>query len=158
MSWFSSGPIRPGEPAPDFELVDQRGETVRLSAIRGTANIVLFFYPKDNTPVCTQEACLFRDNYDGMKDADAVVFGISADSPASHRAFADKHQLSYSLLSDPDNEVRSRYGVPKTLGMLPGRVTFVIDKGGIVRHVTNAQLSAQRHVDEALAALARLSD
>lgn len=157
MGLFATSPVRPGEPAPDFTLVDQKGETVKLSALRGTSNIVLFFYPKDDTPVCTQEACLFRDNYDSMKDADALVLGISADSPASHRAFAERHGFPFPLLSDPDGEARKAYGVPKTLGLLPGRVTFVIDKGGIVRHVTSSQLSAQRHVDEALAALARLS-
>ena len=157
MGLFSSRPLSPGEPAPDFELTDQNGETVRLSALRGHSNIVLFFYPKDDTPVCTQEACMFRDNYDGMKDADAVVLGVSSDDAASHRSFAKKHELPFPLLSDPSGEVRKKFGVPNTLGVLPGRVTFVIDKGGIVRHVTNSPLSAKKHVDEALAALARLS-
>jgi len=158
MGLFSSSPISAGEPAPDFELVDHEGRTVRLSELRGQSNIVLFFYPKDDTPVCTQEACLFRDNYDGMKEADAVVLGISGDDAASHQAFARKHHLPFPLLSDPAGDTRKKYGVPNTLGVLPGRVTFVIDKGGIVRHVTNSQLSAKKHVDEALAALARLSD
>ena len=89
--------------------------------------------------------------------SDAVVLGVSSDDAASHRSFAKKHELPFPLLSDPSGEVRKKFGVPNTLGVLPGRVTFVIDKGGIVRHVTNSQLSAKKHVDEALAALARLS-
>jgi len=154
---FGTGPVRPGEPAPDFELVDQKGERVKLAELRGTANIVVFFYPKDDTPVCTKEACLFRDNYAAMRDADAIVLGISSDPPSSHRAFAEKNGVTFPLLSDETGEVRKAFGVPNTLGVLPGRVTFVIDKGGIVRHVTSNQLSATKHVDEALAALARLS-
>ncbi|HJL42640.1 MAG TPA: peroxiredoxin [Myxococcales bacterium LLY-WYZ-16_1] len=156
MGLFSKGPIKAGDPAPDFELPDHTGETVRLSDHAGENNVVLFFYPKDETPVCTQEACLFRDRYAELVDAGAKVFGVSSDDGASHQRFVAKHDLPYPLLSDVDGAVRKRFGVPKTLGILPGRVTFVIDKGGIVRHVTQNQMSAAVHVDEALAALDRL--
>lgn len=156
MGLFSSELIKAGEPAPDFELPNQRGEKVRLGDFNGKENVVLFFYPKDETPVCTQEACLFRDNYDKIRGASAAVFGISSDTEASHQQFAEKHGFPFDLLSDRDGQVRKQYGVPKTLGVLPGRVTFVVDRGGIVRHVTQNQLSASKHVDEALAALERL--
>ncbi len=154
---FSTSTLGPGDAAPDFELVNQRGEPVRMADFEGR-NLVLFFYPKDDTPVCTQEACMFRDNYDAMQGASAAVLGVSSDSPESHQRFASKHGFPFDLLTDADGALRKAFGVPKTLGVLPGRVTFVIDKGGVIRHVTNSQLSAQKHVDEALAALARLTE
>ncbi|NJK90256.1 MAG: peroxiredoxin [Myxococcales bacterium] len=154
---FSSDTKAPGEPAPEFTLENQRGELVSLAELRGKHNIVLFFYPKDDTPVCTQEACLFRDNYERMKEADAVVFGISSDSKESHRAFAERHGFPFDLLTDHDGSVRKAYGISKTLGVLPGRVTFVIDRGGIIRRVISSQLSASKHVNEALQALERLA-
>lgn len=157
MGLFSSGLLKAGDPAPDFELENQRGERVKLADVTAERRVILFFYPKDETPVCTQEACLFRDRYQDLGRADAAVFGISNDSVDSHRRFATKHELPYDLLADPKGEVRKRFGVPKTLGVLPGRVTFVIDRGGIIRHVTQNQMSAAVHVNEALEALNRLT-
>jgi peroxiredoxin Q/BCP len=145
-----------GQPAPDFELPDAKGKRVHLADFRGKKNVVLYFYPKDDTPGCTKEACSFRDNYETFKEAGAEVIGVSSDSESAHGKFASKHALPFTLLADKGGAVRKRYGVPATLGILPGRVTFVIDRQGIVRHVFNSQLQATRHVDEALEVLARL--
>jgi peroxiredoxin Q/BCP len=145
--------IRPGERAPDFTLPDAEGKPVRLADFSGRP-VVLYFYPKDDTPGCTKEACTFRDQYEDFRDAGAAVVGVSSDSSETHRKFAAKHRLPFTLLSDAAGKARKAYGVPATLGLLPGRVTFVIDADGVVRHVFNSQLDATRHVREALAALA----
>lgn len=142
-----------GTPAPDFELLDQDGETVRLSAFRTKNNVVLFFYPKDNTRICTLEVCAFRDAHPAMIDQDAVVFGISSDAVGSHRSFSDRWNLPYRLLSDPEEAIRKAFDVNRTLGLFPGRVTYVIDREGIIRGAVNDPLSASRHVREALSAL-----
>jgi peroxiredoxin Q/BCP len=153
FDWLGkSAGIQPGESAPDFALPDADGKLVHLSELLGQP-VVLYFYPKDETPGCTLEACAFRDQYEDFVDAGARVVGVSSDSSASHRAFAERHRLPFTLLADRDGGVRKRYGVPSTLGLLPGRVTFVIDADGVVRHVFNSQLAATRHVTEALDAL-----
>lgn len=146
--------ISNGTPAPDFALSDQHGRTVRLSDYRGKSATVVYFYPKDETAGCTAEACRFRDDFEKFSDMGAVVFGISDDSPESHLSFAANHRLPFQLLSDKGGAVRKLYGVKKTLGVIPGRVTFVIDREGIVRHVFSSQMDAEKHVDEALTALA----
>ena len=145
--------VKVGDPAPDFELTAANGQQVRLSDYRGNKNIVLFFYPKDETAGCTVEACSFRDAYEDFVDVGAEVLGVSADSLESHNRFASHHQLPFLLLSDPDGAVRARYEVRKWLGLFPGRVTFLIDKDGIVRHITNGQLRFRQHVHESLAVL-----
>ena len=145
--------IKVGDTAPDFSLPDRTGKTVRLSDFRGKKAVVLYFYPKDDTPGCTKEACSFRDQYQDFADVGAEVIGVSSDSPESHGKFVDKFKLPFVLVADSGGDVRKRYGVPATLGLLPGRVTFVIDKQGVVRHVFNSQLQATKHVDEAKAAL-----
>jgi peroxiredoxin Q/BCP len=145
-----------GDRAPEFDLPDAQGTRVRLADLRGRKAVVLYFYPKDDTPGCTKEACAFRDSYETFRDAGAEVIGVSSDSEASHRKFADKFKLPFTLVADTDGAVRKRYGVPATLGLLPGRVTFVIDRDGVVRHVFNSQLQATKHVDEALGVLKRL--
>ena len=138
-----------GQPAPDFTLQSTKGET-RLSDFKGKKSVVLFFYPKDDTPGCTAEACRFRDTHDVFAEAGAEVMGISTDSVASHEKFASKHSLPMRLLSDPGGKVRDMYGVKMLLGLWPGRVTFIIDPQGIVRHVFDSQLRATKHVDEAM--------
>ncbi len=148
--------VKVGDQAPDFVLPDRTGKLVRLSEFRGRKPVVLYFYPKDDTPGCTKESCAFRDAYQDFQDAGAEVIGVSSDSTESHGRFAAKHRLPFTLLSDQGGQVRARYGVPATLGLLPGRVTFVIDQDGIVRHVFNSQLQATQHVGEALEALRRL--
>jgi len=147
------GTVRVGDLAPDFTLPDQTGTPVRLRDLLGRTTVVLYFYPKDRTPGCTMEARAFRDSYAGFADAGAEVVGISSDSVASHRRFAAKEGLPFLLLSDRGGAVRELYGVEKTLGILPGRVTFVIDTTGVVRHVYSSQLRATRHTREALDAV-----
>ncbi len=117
---------------------------------------MLFFYPQDDTPICTAEACSFRDRHVDFVGLGAQVVGISSDSVSSHERFRSKHDLPYVLLSDPGGSVRRLFGVKKTLGLLEGRVTFVIDRNGIVRHAFSSALSAKKHVVEALATLERL--
>ncbi len=145
-----------GSPAPDFALEDQHGHTVRLADFRGRKNVVVYFYPKDETRGCTAEACSFRDQFSAFTDAGAEVIGISGDSAASHKAFADNHRLPFTLLADTQGSVRDAFGVPKTAGFIPGRVTYVIDKAGVIRHAFNSQFAATQHVDESLAILRTL--
>ncbi|MDP9034863.1 MAG: peroxiredoxin [Myxococcota bacterium] len=148
--------IAVGDRAPDFTLLSTTGEAVTLSTFIGQRTVVLFFYPKDDTPGCTAEACAFRDRYDAFVVAGAEVIGISSDSARSHDRFATKHKLPMTLVSDPDGAVRSLYGVRPTLGILPGRATFVIDRDGMVRHVFVSQLRTGAHVEKALAEVKKL--
>ena len=141
--------VKAGERAPEFTLPDADGKPVRLADFRGRP-LVLYFYPQDETPGCTKEACSFRDQFEDFRDAGAAVVGVSSDSSESHRKFAARHRLPFTLLADTDGRVREQYRIPKTLGLLPGRVTFVIDADGVVRHQFNSQLAATRHVAEAL--------
>ncbi len=148
--------LKPGDLAPDFTLSSSGGKSVTLSALYAEKNVVLFFYPKDDTPGCTTEACGFRDEYSAFADAGAEVVGVSSDSTESHDRFASKHKLPMTLLSDADGKVRALYGVKATLGLFPGRATFVIDRQGVIRHVFVSQLRAAAHVGEALAVVKRL--
>jgi thioredoxin-dependent peroxiredoxin len=145
--------VKVGSVAPGFTLPSQAGEMVNLEDFFGRKPVVLFFYPKDDSPGCTREVCAFRDNFEEFGKLDAEVIGISSDSVESHMSFAVKHELSFTLLSDEAGNIRRLYGVPKTFGLFPGRVTYVIDKEGVVRHVFASQLSVARHVQEALTAL-----
>jgi len=147
--------LRVGDTAPDFTLLDQRGKPVRLYDLTEKKNVALYFYPKDSTPGCTLEARAFRDAYDVFVAAETEVIGVSSDSVKSHERFAANERLPFLLLSDRDGMVRELYGVERTLGILPGRVTYVIGKGGIVRHVYNSQLRATQHPREALQAVNR---
>ena len=143
--------------APGFTLPSQSGEEVSLKDFLGKKRaIVLFFYPKDDTPGCTKEACAFRDEYERFKELDAEVMGISSDSVESHERFVGKHKLPFPLLSDRGEKVRRIYGVPNTLGLFPGRVTYVIDQEGVVRHVFSSQIGVERHVTEAVSFLSTL--
>lgn len=142
-----------GSKAPDFTLPSQSGEMVSLSDFLHRKPVVLFFYPKDDTPGCTKEACAFRDDHEQFGKLDAEVFGVSSDSVDSHKRFAGKHSLPFLLLSDEGGAVRKLYGVPNTFGLFPGRVTYVIDAEGTVRHVFASQLDVEKHVEEARKAL-----
>jgi thioredoxin-dependent peroxiredoxin len=146
-----------GSKAPNFTLASQSGEMVNLKDFIGTKPVVLFFYPKDDTPGCTKEACAFRDDYDQFEKLDAEVIGISSDSVESHRRFAKKHDLPFTLLSDEVGQVRKRYGVRHSFGLFPGRMTYVIDEEGVVRHIFSSQLGVEQHVEEALKALQSIS-
>jgi thioredoxin-dependent peroxiredoxin len=145
-----------GDKAPDFTLPAQSGEQVRLSDRLGERVVVLYFYPKDNTPGCTAEACAFRDSHEVFTDAGAEVIGVSSDPVDKHAAFAGRHKLPFTLLSDRGGQVRKRYGVPAVLGLLPGRVTYVIDRQGTVRHVFNSMTNIDQHVSDALDEVRRL--
>ena len=148
--------VKIGDKAPDFSLQSNAGKKVTLSQFLGSKNVVVFFYPMDGSPVCSREAEAFRDKYEAFKELDAVVIGISSQSVESHKAFASHHSLPFILLSDADNAVRKLYAVPSTLGVVPGRVTFVIDKGGVVKHVFSSQFQPAKHADDALSVLKRI--
>jgi peroxiredoxin Q/BCP len=142
--------LRPGDPAPDFTLLDPTATPFHLGALRGMKPVVIFFYPKDNTLVCTREACAFRNRYEEFLAAGAVVVGISDDDAASHMRFSTKWDLPYPLLSDPMGVVRKAYGVTGLFGLLKGRETIVIDREGIIIHIVRDRFNGQAHVDEAL--------
>jgi peroxiredoxin Q/BCP len=146
-----------GDVAPDFTLPDQSGKPVRLRDLLGRKTVVLYFYPKDGTPGCNIEARAFRDSYETFTAQGAEVVGVSSDSIGAHRRFTRHHDLPFILLSDRDGVVRECYGVKKTLGLVPGRVTYVIDRTGVVRHIYSSQIQAARHSREALAAVATLA-
>ncbi len=140
-------PVKVGSRAPDFSLQADNGQTVELSDYLGKSNVVIFFYAKDDLPICTRESCAFRNSYSKFKVKDAEVLGISSDSLESHAHFKSEEELPYLLLSDPNAEVRNQWGCPSF------RVTYVIDKKGIVRHIFDAPWEDQKHVDEALKGL-----
>jgi peroxiredoxin Q/BCP len=149
--------LKVGDRAPDFTLPSSGGQSVTLSKLYAEKTVVVFFYPKDDTPGCTVEACSFRDSYETFVEAGAEVVGISSDSVESHGRFASKHRLPMTLLSDTDGKVRALFGVKSTLGLMPGRATFVIDRKGVVRHVFVSQLRAGAHVGEALSVVRELT-
>ena len=151
-----AGGIQAGDKAPDFTLQSQAGEPVRLSDRTAERVVVLYFYPRDETRGCTAEACAFRDSHEVFAEAGAEVIGVSSDSVDRHAAFADHHKLPFTLLSDVGGKVRKSYGVPSTLGLLPGRVTYVIDTTGTVRYVFNSQLNIGRHVEDAVGVVKKL--
>ncbi len=142
--------VKVGEAAPRFRLPAADGSSVGLEDFLGKTNLVVYFYVKDFTGGCTREACSFRDSYEAFKKHGAEVIGISSDNEESHDSFVKRHQLPFTLLSDRDGSVRKAYGVKATLGILPGRVTFVIDKKGIIRHVFSSQTRMDAHIEEAL--------
>jgi thioredoxin-dependent peroxiredoxin len=142
--------IHVGDKAPPFTAQTHAGGTAALADLLGNQVVVLFFYPRDGTPVCTAEACAFRDAYESFTSAGATVIGISGDSLDRHRDFAQQQKLPFLLISDADGALRKAFGVPKTLGVFPGRVTYVIDRQGVVRHIFNSQFSAGQHVSVAL--------
>ena len=148
--------VQVGDKAPDFTLPSQSGDRVRLRDRLGERVVVLYFYPKDNTSGCTAEACAFRDSHEVFTEAGAEVIGISSDSAERHAAFAGQHSLPFTLLSDQGGRVRKQYGVPAVLGLLPGRVTYVIDRQGTVRHVFNSMTNINQHVGDALEVVRQL--
>jgi peroxiredoxin Q/BCP len=150
--------IKVGDEAPDFNFTHKNGSPASLKSLRQQKAVVLYFYPKDDTPGCTAQACSFRDAYEDFIQAGAEVIGASSDETSSHEAFAARYRLPFTLISDADGSLRKRYGVPRSfMGLMPGRVTYVIDREGIVRHVFNSQLQATKHITEAMEVLKRLS-
>ncbi|KAK4766132.1 hypothetical protein SAY87_007774 [Trapa incisa] len=148
--------VNKGQVPPSFTLKDQDGKPVSLSKFKGKP-VVVYFYPADETPGCTKQACAFRDSYEKFKKAGAEVVGISGDDSSSHKAFAKKYRLPFTLLSDEGNKIRKEWGVPADLfGTLPGRQTYVLDKKGIVQLVYNNQFQPEKHIDETLKLLQSL--
>jgi thioredoxin-dependent peroxiredoxin len=143
--------IQVGDMIPSFSLPDQNGDIFEINTFLGKKKMVIFFYPKDGSLNCTREACYFRDLSDVFNEADAIVIGISAQSTESHKDFAEKNRLNYTLLSDRENKVRKLFGVPsRVFGLIPGRVTYVADRSGKVVYIFDSQSEVQRHADEAL--------
>ncbi|GEO06621.1 peroxiredoxin [Adhaeribacter aerolatus] len=149
--------LKVGDQAPDFSLQTAAGEVFRLSEVLKKNNVVIYFYPKDDTRGCTAQACSFRDQYDVFRENNAEVVGISSDDVQSHQQFSAKHQLPFTLLSDAKGEVRKLYRVPRTFGIVPGRVTYLIDKKGIIRYSFNSQLKPLEHVSGTLEILKTLN-
>ena len=139
-----------GDKAPDFTLKDKSGNIFHLAEKLGYGPLVIYFYPKDGTPGCTTQACAYRDSYQDFKDAGAEVIGISSDHEESHLYFASRYSLPFILLSDDGGKVRKLFGVPRTLGLLPGRVTYVLDGTGVVRYIFNSQSKVKEHAEKAL--------
>lgn len=136
--------------APEFELPDPDGKTLRLTELLQAGPLVLYFYPADETMICTAQACSFRDRYEVFREAGAQVLGISRDPPSSHKSFATHHSLPFLLASDPDGSVHAKYGARRLGGLLDSRITYVIDRDRKIRHVFSSRLRGEAHVDEAL--------
>jgi len=149
--------IKIGSSIPSFTLPDQNGNVFDINSVIDKKNLVIYFYPEDDSPGCTKEACSFRDQFEVFKEADAMIIGISGQSVESHKEFAEKHRLRFTLLSDEGDKIRKQFGVPTNLlGLLPGRVTYIADKTGKVIYIFNSQIQSTKHVDEALKILKEL--
>ena len=149
--------IKTGKRIPSFSLLDQNGDVFDIDSFIGKKNLVIYFYPTDYSPGCTAQACSFRDQLEVFNEADAMIIGISGQSVKSHKNFAEKHRLPFTLLSDDGNKIRRQFGVPTNLlGLLPGRVTYIADRTGKVIYIFKSQLNFTEHVDEALKTLKEL--
>ena len=136
-----------GDTAPDFEGTDQNGNRVTLQDLLGKSAVVLYFYPKDFTPVCTAQACLFRDTSAELAGVGVQVVGVSGDDQGSHSRFAAAHRVPYPLLSDPEKKIQKAYEARQLLGLLAKRVTYVIGRDKKIKGVFHHELSAQKHID-----------
>ncbi len=146
--------LKIGDQIPLFSLIDQNGNIRTSNKLK--KSLVLFFYPKDDSPGCTIEACGFRDKYDLFKILGAEVWGISNGSIKSHLGFANKNKLQYPLLCDQNNILRNQFGVPKKLGFIEGRVTYIINSERIIKHIFEDLLNGPAHIKEAIKALKKL--
>lgn len=150
--------LKIGDRIPDFVLKDQNDTDFNITDFRGKQILVIYFYPKDDTPGCTTEACSFRDEYEVFTDMNVKVIGISSDDVASHKKFAEKYNLPFTLLADVDKKVRKLFGVPKSfLGMVPGRVTYIVDKEGILVHIFNSMTDAKKHISESISIIKKMN-
>ena len=148
--------LKTGDKIPDFKAKDTNGNDFDSQKMVGQKPLVIYFYPKDNTPGCTAEACSFRDQYEDFTDLGAEVIGISSDSVASHQKFTKQYKLPFILLSDHDKKIRTLFGVkPNLFGLLPGRVTYVVDKNGIIQMIFDSMM-ATKHIPKALEAIKKL--
>jgi len=142
--------LKVGDKVPEFTAKDQHGNLFNSGDVIGKKGVVLYFYPKDDTPGCTAQACSFRDQYEDFLLLNAEVIGVSGDNEKSHQKFTQKYRLPFTLLSDSNKELRKLFGVPTNLlGLLPGRVTYVIDQNGIIRMIFD-HMMAQKHLPKAL--------
>ena len=149
--------IQVGDKCPAFVLPNQHGQLINIDELIGQRILIIYFYPKDHTPGCTKEACMFRDNYQEFADLGCEVIGISSDSVKTHQSFSDTHQLNFDLLADEKGQVRKLFGVPGNLfGFIPGRVTYIIDKKGVVRAIHNSLLDPLGHLNKALSTVKTL--
>ncbi len=148
-----SAAIGVGDRLPEFEVKDHRGQTIRTADLRGRW-AVIFFYPKDNTPACTAQACAMRDQHEQFGTLNATVIGVSGDSDRSHESFASRNRLPYSIVSDGDGGLRRAFGVPKKWFFLPGRVTYIADPSGVVRGMFSGWLNVAEHVKRAMQTIA----
>lgn len=150
--------LKAGSQAPTLDVTAHDGTSVSLKQMNADGQVVVvFFYPKNETRVCTAEACAFRDAYDAFRDAGAAVIGVSGDGDESHQAFASNHNLPYHLVSDKGGRVAKAWDVKKNLGFIPGRATYVVDKTGKIAHAFVSAMDSKKHVDEALATVKRLT-
>lgn len=148
--------VKVGDKIPEFTAIDTNGQRFESNSIVGHKAVVIYFYPKDNTPGCTAQACSFRDQYQDFTDLGAEVIGISSDSQKSHEKFSKQYKLPFTLLSDNDKKIRNMFGVPTgLLGLLPGRVTYVADKNGVVKMIFDSMM-ATKHIPKALEAIKKL--
>lgn len=148
--------VKPGDSAPDFEGPTSDGSRLGLKDFVGKKNVVLYFYPKDDTPGCTKEACSFRDNLQPIRDMGAEIIGVSLDSIQSHSKFASKYGLSFPLISDKEKKIANAYGVLKDTGTSASRVTFIIDKSGKVAKIF-PKVDVTKHTEEVVSALKELA-
>lgn len=153
----SSGRTGLSDKVPDVRLPDQNGKVIALKDFQGKKVLVVYFYPKDDTTICTAEACSFRDAYEQFKELGAEVIGISSDSVESHKKFAQKNHLSFSLLADTSGMARRAFGVPSSAMVMPGRVTYVVDKEGVVCYMFNSMMDGPKHAAEAMNMVRKLS-
>ena len=149
--------LQVGDPIPNFSLIDQMGKYRTNKEFRGRT-LVLFFYPKDDTPGCTIEVCGFRDKYELFKILGASVCGINNGNEESHFVFSNKNKLQYPLLYDKNNLLRNTFGVSKFLGILDGRVTYIIDSEGIIRHIYEDFLDGSAHIKETIKILKEIQN
>jgi len=150
----AQNPLKVGDKIPSFQLKDQSGNDFDIDQYIGNTAMVIYFYPKDDTPGCTKEACSFRDSYEAFTDKNIKVIGISSDDVESHKNFAAKYNLPFTLLADTESEVRTLFGVKKNaFGLIPGRVTYVIDTKGEIIFMYDSQLKAAKHIEESIKAI-----
>jgi len=145
--------LKIGDKAPHFKGKSQEGKEINLQDYLGKKNVVLFFYPKDDSPVCTLEACAFRDQYEKFRSLDTEIIGVNDASIESHSKFAIKHNLNFPIINDQENQIRKLFKVPKVLFFLAGRVTYVIDKKGVIQSAVNNMFNGEIHIEEALKVL-----
>jgi peroxiredoxin Q/BCP len=145
-----------GQTAPAFEATDHEGKRVSVTEAQKKGPVVVYFYPKDFTPGCTREACMFRDAFADLDGLGATIIGVSVDDDASHRKFAERYQLPFSLVADPDRALAKRFGIARPLGLGASRATFVIDQQGIVRAAIHSEISMSKHVKDTKAAIEAL--